>query len=361
MILNFIFFVVLAIQILFYIFLYRNFFTKRNVNVQYKPPVSIVICAKNEAKNLLKNIPAIAEQNYPTFEIIIVDDQSTDETKDVVSLLKKKYTNINYLYIENKIGFGKKNIIEKGVAIAVFDTLLFTDADCKPASPNWIATLTSHLLGHDIVLGISPYYATKNSILLDMQQYETIQTYLQYIALANAGMPYMCVGRNVMIKKALYQQLKWKNEEYHLATGDDDLMIQKLANATNTNTCIDKDSFTFSWAKDTYTDWSKQKLRHYTAGISYKFIHQFILGTFLWTKLLFYILAMYLFCIKTNYLILILVTTYFSMLFLLFNKISNNYQNKLSILKISYLDFLTTFNILLLSFLSLFKNKKNKW
>lgn len=356
MLLNLIFCVVFIFQILNYWYLYKYFFIPKKINNNYQPAVSILICAKNEAENLERYLPKIAEQNYPNFEIIIIDDQSIDNTSNIIKELQHKYNNIKYLYIENKIGFGKKNIIEQGVQFANNELLLFTDADCFPSSKEWISTMCEHSIQHDIVLGISPYLSRSNTFLYDIQNYETTQTYLQYIALANAGKPYMCVGRNVMIKKSLYQQIRWTNEQYNLASGDDDLMIQQLANSKNTTTCIDEKSFTYSYAKDSFVEWYNQKLRHYTTGVKYKFEHQIILGLFLFTKLCFYLFI--LLNLSKYYFAYIF---YIIILYTIFSKIEKKLIGINGLFKIVYCDIFTTFIVTAVGIISQLKLKKISW
>ena len=253
----------------------------------------MIICAKNESENLKKNLPFILEQNYPDFEVIIVDDGSDGRLTINLEInsgqANERLTIIN-LSKEEKIGLGKKYALQKGVEAAKNELILLTDADCQPVSKNWIKEMASCVSDEKkIVLGISPY-KRESSFLNSLIEYETAQTAMQYIGFALLGNPYMCVGRNVLYDAALLKSKKWTSEELSIASGDDDLMIQSLATKENTTVCLSEDSYTISEPKKTWKDFIKQKLRHYESGHLYKSTHRFLLGTFLFTKLALYTL-----------------------------------------------------------------------
>lgn len=123
-------------------------------------PVSIIICAKNESQNLTERLPAILQQDYPEFEVIVVNDRSTDNTAKVLSKLSHKFSNLRIITVEdiNSKAKGKKNALAKGIEHAVFTDLLLTDADCIPSSKQWIKHMVSaRNNSHEIVLGYGPH------------------------------------------------------------------------------------------------------------------------------------------------------------------------------------------------------------
>ena len=261
--------------------------------------VSIVICAKNEAENLQRNLPFFIAQQHPNFEIIIVDDGSKDNTPLVLETFVSNNTTIRVIKINpaDKIGYGKKYALQLGIEAAKNELIYLTDTDCKPASEHLLTIMTSAVSDkYKIVLGVSPYYKT-NGILNGLIEYETTQTALQYLGFALLDYPYMSVGRNVLYDAKLLKTLQWSKEDYAIASGDDDLAIQQLSNNENTTVCIDKDSFTFSEANKTWRTWIAQKLRHYQTGARYRIKQQFLLGTYLATKLVLYLSI---FCLSIN-------------------------------------------------------------
>lgn len=241
--------------------------------------VSVIICAKNEKENLTKNLPFILNQHFDDFEVIVVDDGS-----DVPFTWIHERLTIITLTKEEKIGLGKKYALQKGVEHASKKIILLTDADCKPASPNWISEMSSLINEeHKIVLGISPY-TYENTLLNALVEYETAQTAMQYIGFALLGMPYMCVGRNVCYDAQLLKSKTWNTKELAIASGDDDLTIQSLATKKNTTVCLSKDSYTYSDAKKTWSTWFTQKTRHAESGFMYKFYQKLLLGAFIFCK-----------------------------------------------------------------------------
>ena len=200
--------------------------------------VSIIICAKNEAANLQKNLSFILEQNYPNFEVVVVDDNSTDNTNEIIKTQQLITNNLYLITIskEEKIGLGKKYALQKGVEAARNELILLTDADCQPLSKNWISEMASCANDkHKIVLSISPY-KTETTILNGLIEYETAQTAMQYIGFALLGNPYMCVGRNVLYDTALLKSKKWTADELSIASGDDDKRQNSKAATTKNNT-----------------------------------------------------------------------------------------------------------------------------
>ncbi|MFN8294669.1 MAG: glycosyltransferase [Chitinophagales bacterium] len=272
-----------------------------SLNIQHS--VSIIICAKNESENLKKNLPFILEQNYPDFEVIIVDDGSDERltiNPEINSGQANERLTIINLSKEEKIGLGKKYALQKGVEAAKNKLILLTDADCQPVSKNWISEMASCVTNEKkIVLGISPY-SRRIGFLNSLIEYETAQTALQYIGFALLGNPYMSVGRNVLYDAALLKSKTWSGAELSIASGDDDLMIQSLATKENTAVCLSKESYTISEPKKTWKEYIKQKLRHYESGNLYKLSHRLLLGSYLLSKLYIYIFVYSFFFFKQH-------------------------------------------------------------
>jgi glycosyltransferase involved in cell wall biosynthesis len=280
------------------------------------PGVSVVICAKNETENLQKNLPVILGQNYPDFEVLVVDDGSTDDTGKTLQQLKNQYPQLKSLFIPaaEKTGAGKKYALQKGVQNAAHAVILLTDADCVPASGNWIQYMVASLPGKQIVLGISPYLA-EPGFLNALVEYETAVTAMQYVRYAEAGMPYMGVGRNMCFQKDIFLQKKWSAEEMQRPSGDDDLFIQSMADPFNTTTCMHPDAYTYSHAPITWQHWYRQKKRHLATGYQYSLKHRIVLGIFLISKLFFYLSFGILLVTGTNILFpAVVLLSYFAMI-----------------------------------------------
>jgi poly-beta-1,6-N-acetyl-D-glucosamine synthase len=247
------------------------------------PPetVSVVLCAKNEAKNLLENLPRFLNQNYRSFEILVVNDQSTDNTEAVCLEMQKKYSYlriINNSYIKKYVG--KKEALSLGLRHAEHEIVAVTDADCSPISENWLATMQSHLQGEkEIVLGYGPYKARKGW-LNTFIRFETFMTAIQYFSYALAGIPYMGVGRNMMYRKKLFAEANGFESHQHIASGDDDLFIKEVATSKNVAISLQPDSFIYSEAQPNLHTFFRQKTRHLSTGNHYKLHHKILLGLY---------------------------------------------------------------------------------
>lgn len=264
--------------------------TKQSVTTKNESPVSVIIAARNELHNLKHNLPHILSQNYPTFEVVVINDGSHDGTKDYLKELALIHPKLKIVTVELKEQFqrGKKFALTLGIKAATHEHLLFTDADCKPLTNKWIKCMMSHMTeDKEILLGNSPLLVSKN-ILGSMVHYETFHTALQYMGYASKGYPYMGVGRNLAYTKTLFFKNKGFANHQHILSGDDDLFVQEVATKRNTTICIDPNSFTLSEGPKTTGVWFKQKIRHLSTGNLYSTKLKFLLGLYSFSQLLIY-------------------------------------------------------------------------
>jgi glycosyltransferase involved in cell wall biosynthesis len=252
---------------------------KKNQDNDRFPPVSVIICAHNEAKNLAQFLPYFLEQEYPTYEVIVVDDYSVDNSSKILLDFQKKYTNLRVISLQGQKSYsGKKAALEAGIGSAAFDILLLSDADCYPASPYWIQRMQSKIRGIiTLGLGFSPY-EKRPGFLNAFIRFETIQAAIQYLSMAVVGFPYMGVGRNLVYKKSLFREANGFRDHYDLASGDDDLFVNATASKSNTTIILDPSAYVISIPKSSYRDFYYQKSRHLQTGKRYKPLHQLLLG-----------------------------------------------------------------------------------
>ena len=236
-----------------------------------KKPVSVIVCAKNEEDNLKRFLPRLLEQDYPDFEVIVVNDSSTDETELLLSELSSRYEQLRFTTIpfNEKFLHGKKLAVTIGIKAAKHDFVLLTDADCYPASDQWLQKMGSHFTGkRQIVLGYGKY-ERKKGFLNSLIRYETVFTAMQYLSFAIKGSAYMGVGRNLAYEKKLFLKNKGFAKHYHIASGDDDLFVNETATKENTAVEFSPESHTLSIPETTFRRWIKQKKRHLSAGKYY--------------------------------------------------------------------------------------------
>jgi glycosyltransferase involved in cell wall biosynthesis len=253
--------------------------------------VSVIICSKDEDENLARNLPGVLVQSYSTtHEVLVVNHNSVDDSKYILDELQKTFKKLQVVELqqEGKLIAGKKFPLSIGIKEAKHEIVLLTDADCTPASENWIAKMQEGFTnGTEVVLGYGAYYK-QPGLLNKLIRWETFHTALQYFGYALAGLPYMGVGRNLSYRKGTFFRNKGFSAINHIPSGDDDLFINKVANKHNTSVVIDPEAFTLSQPKKTFKDWMRQKNRHYSTGKFYKTSHKFLLGLYTATHVLFY-------------------------------------------------------------------------
>ena len=293
------FFAAAGVQCAYYLLVFARIGFVRPFNglPEFLPPASVIICAKNEAHHLSQYLKVVLIQQYKQYEVIVVNDQSTDNTIDVLVEFYKRNKNLKIVNIdvnETKPYEGKKYALLKGIEAATFDTIVVTDADCRPATTHWLAKVVgAYLHETKIVLAHAPFEKLP-SFLNKLIRYENFMTALQYFGFAKIGLPYMGVGRNLSFKKELLQNFNGYDKTKDLPTGDDDLLINATATYKNTELGIDKDAFTYSKAETTFNNWLNQKRRHLRSGFKYKPHHVILLFLFPFSNLLVYALLIFL-------------------------------------------------------------------
>ena len=277
-------------------FLLFSKFSLRSINKEAQKkyfPLSLVVYTKNQALNLKDNIPLWLEQEYPDFEIILINDASFDDTLNVMELFEENNENIKIVNVENNETFwgSKKYALTLGIKKASHQRMIFTGADCKPASNKWLNEMGAHFSSKkQIVLGYGSYYK-KKGLLNRLIRFDTLLTAIQYFSFTLFGMPYMGVGRNLAYSSNVYYDNGGFVSHIEIQAGDDDLFINQIATKTNTAICYSKKSFTYSESKSTWKEWISQKKKYITTAKLYQFKHQFFLSFFYTSLFLFWVFS----------------------------------------------------------------------
>lgn len=236
-----------------------------------QPPVSVVICARDEEENLRKFLPFVLEQDYPDYEVIVVNDGSTDDTDNFLSLMVKQYEKLRTTFVPG----GATNVSTKklgltlGIKGAKHDLLLFTDADCMPEGKYWLANMVRNFTPDtEFVLGYGGYLP-KKGFLNKLIKYDTLFVAIQYLGMAATRRPYMGVGRNLAYRKSTFFNLKGFATTLNLMSGDDDLMVNRGATSGNTAIEVSAESVTWSEPKTSFRNWYIQKERHLSVSDRY--------------------------------------------------------------------------------------------
>lgn len=284
--------IVVVVNCIFYLLFANYAFAKTSqASLQSQIPVSVIVCSKNEAENLKNNIPLWLDQDYSNFELILVNDASSDETLDIIEYFAKKDSRIKIVNVVNNEAFwaNKKYSLTLGIKKAKNNHLLFTDADCKPASTLWIQQMAMHFSNEkQLVLGYGAYAKAKG-LLNKLVRFETFMAALQYFGFAKLGMPYMGVGRNLGYSSNLFYENNGFMSHMYIRSGDDDLFVNQAATKSNHVICDSPESFTISTPKKTWKSLFNQKRRHLTTATHYKLSHKVVLGSFYLSNVLFWL------------------------------------------------------------------------
>lgn len=285
--------VVAAIQVAYYLYFFTRlaFYKKKQKQTNQEYPVSVIICGRDEAANFAKNLPGVLVQQYrTTHEVIVVNDNSADESKYVLDELRKTFKHLVPVELTQEALMirGKKFPLSMGIKTAKHEVVLLSDADCIPASDEWIQKMQDGFTTNtEIVLGYGAY-KKRPGVLNKIIRFETFHTALQYLSYALADMPYMGVGRNLAYKKTLFFKNKGFSSINQIPGGDDDLFINQVAKPGNTAIMIDEEAFTISEPKRTWNEWMRQKTRHLSTAQFYKTHHKNLLGLYAVSHGLFY-------------------------------------------------------------------------
>lgn len=255
-------------------------------------PVSVIICAKNEAENLKNFLPIILSQDHPDFEVVVINDASVDETLEVLEEFQRHDTRLKIVDVQNNEAFwaNKKYALTLGIKKAKKPYLLLTDADCRPETSQWLQEMSAHFEDQkSIILGYGGYLINTRSLLNKLIRFETLFTAIQYFSYARWGKPYMGVGRNLAYTSEEFFAQNGFATHLHIKSGDDDLFVNRAANKLNTALCFSPAGITRSVPKDSLKSWFTQKRRHISIAHHYKKEHRFLLALFYSSQLLFWI------------------------------------------------------------------------
>lgn len=266
---------VLLLSWLYQIYFYSRYLTvilrlkkaERKGKVTYAssyPPVSVVICARDETDLLAKMLPLVLQQDYPQFEVIVVNNGASEETDNLLRAFKKTNPHLKSTFVPQGTTnlSTKKLALSLGIKAASYDWLLFTDADCMPQSNTWIQSMARNFVnGTEIVLGYGPYQL-QQGWLSRIITYDTLFTALKYLSFAKAGKPFMGVGRNMAYNKAVYVRNNGFTSNLHLQSGEDDLFVNRASNRSNTRVECSPDSITVAEPVASLRAWLYQKQRH---------------------------------------------------------------------------------------------------
>ncbi len=277
--------ILFIVQVIYYFGIYNRIHAHNRAtqkgNVHFTkdlPPLSVVICARDESENLRKHLPAILEQDYPNFEVIVINDGSTDETETVLCALEEKYQHLYHSFTPEGSRYlsRKKLALTLGIKASKYDWLVFTEARCQPTSNQWLRLMARNFTSRtEVVLGYSGYERGKGWLCKRIA-FDSLFTSITYLGWALAGKPYMGFGRNMAYRKKLFFNKKGFASHLNLQRGDDDLFINEVANGNNTRVETDANAVMRMQPVEYYKDWKEEKVSYIATSKYYKRIQRFL-------------------------------------------------------------------------------------
>lgn len=285
------------IQVIYYICLYNRIHARsravKNGDAHFSqelPPISVIICAREESENLRNNLSAVLEQDYPQFEVIVINDGNTDESEDYLKLLEDKYPHLYHSFVPDSSRYisRKKLAITLGIKASKHDWLVFTDAKCLPQSNQWLRLMARNFTSRtQIVLGYSGYERGKGW-LHKRVCFDNLFTSMRYLGFALAGRPFMGIGRNLAYRKELFYQHKGFSAHLNLQRGDDDLFINQIATSENTRVETDVNAIVRMQSVLRAKDWREEKISYASTARLFHGIQHWLIGLETATRPAFY-------------------------------------------------------------------------
>jgi cellulose synthase/poly-beta-1,6-N-acetylglucosamine synthase-like glycosyltransferase len=242
--------------------------------------VSIIIAAKNEEQNIGRLITSLKELPYnkELYEVIIIDDNSTDKTFETAQKDIEGCANFHIYTVHDKIFPAKKGALAFGIGKASNPYIIITDADCKPAK-GWLNSFSQKFNeGFDFVFGITPFY--QNNLSVNKTAcFENLRNSLLTFSAAQLGMPYCASARSFGFKKSSFEKINGYSNTVETLSGDDDLLLREaVKNKLKVSAIFNNDSFVYSASKQTWKEYFQQRSRHTKASIYYLTKHKIFLG-----------------------------------------------------------------------------------
>ena len=227
--------------------------------IQYpEEGVTVLITARNKFQHLKVLIPKLFEQDYPKFDVMIVNDQSSDRTNRLLEDLMIRYPKLRSVTIKYtpKHVTAKKFAITLGIKVAKNDVILLTDADSLPNSDQWIRKMTAPVRdeGKTFAIGFSSYLE-KSGALNQWIQFDTILKALFYFSFGLWKAPFMGTGKNLCYRKSFFLEVKGFRGFWGIEGGDDSIFVNTYANGSNTKVVIDSKAITLSAPKENWKEY----------------------------------------------------------------------------------------------------------
>lgn len=197
---------------------------KKVLGKTFRPPfISVVVPVRNEEKNLDRLLQSIRQQDHSNFEILVVDDHSTDRSVEIA--MKNGAT--NQIVLRNQ-GQGKKSAITTAVRAAKGSLIATTDADCV-LPRTWLTDISLQFHNEKVNLAFGGVRMTTNGKFFSvLQSMEFASLIGSGAATAALGFSTLCNGANLVYRKAVFESVNGYDGNLTIASGDDEFLMRKI-------------------------------------------------------------------------------------------------------------------------------------
>ena len=287
------------VQILFYLVVYNKPYRHQKKQEASPhpdaalPPISVIISSKNSSEELAESLPFILEQDYPDYEVIVVNSGSTDETDMVLNAASLKYPHLYHTYVpDDADGFDEKKLaLTIGIKAAKHEHLLFTEAYCRPCTAHWIREYgRAFAQGKEILLGFSRIKINKKTKMHRFIRFDNLMHHLKFLSMALLGHPFMGIGRNMGYRKELFFRHKGFSSILHIDGGEDDLYINRIARGVPTGVVLSPESVTETEGVDNFFTWRSLKSKYLYTKQYHRGVAPLLLSLESFTRYAFYLM-----------------------------------------------------------------------
>ena len=230
-----------------------------------QPGVSVLVYSHNQAEALARNLPVLLNQNYPKYEVIVLDDNSRDNTQDVLTMMDQRSDILMHTKIDEKTRAmsHRKLAVLLGTKSAHYDLILMTHAECMPASADWIGGLVSHFANPGIEVVLGPVvYERRTGFLSRFCQFDLFQRLLLMLGIALSVKAYAGWGQNLAFRKSTFYANRSQGFQRHLKMqpGEDDLFVADVARYGNVAVDCTPQTVMTDQSKPLFINWSIDRL-----------------------------------------------------------------------------------------------------
>lgn len=298
------FLAVTSIQLIYYVFIFVRVWFVKVSEKKPSPAVSLILSSKNQKKLLEKNLLHFINQDYPDFEIIVVNNASWDGTDEYLEQQELLYPNLKVVsnsYQENdRFSKGNKFAITLAVKAAANDLLLFADADCVPSSKKWLLEMVSHFSAEQkiVLANVKPF--KRNGLFNVFLRFEAVYESLLRIGATKVGLPLLANRRNIAYHRNLFFSVNGFLSHLNMSSGEAELFVDEVRTSSNSTISLSKDTLVEYESRLSFSNWFSEKRAFFHVSKKLSTLPKFFLAAHYLSMLLFYTLSIQLIMFSTS-------------------------------------------------------------